>query len=171
MKYAAIALMCLLSAAIVMAGHPMGEAKSNPGFDKMKTLVGTWSGKDSEGKAVMASYKLVSAGTSIMEKLDMNETPEAMVTMYTANGEKLMMTHYCSMGNQPRMKTDKVAADASKMTFTMFDATNLASAKDAHMTKLIVMFKDADHFSQEWSMTQDGKVAHVAKFDFERSKQ
>ena len=170
MKYAAIAVMCLLSVAVVMAGHPMGEAKSNPGFDKMKSLVGTWNGKDGDGKAVMASYKLVSAGTSIMETLEMNETPEAMVTMYHPNGDKLMMTHYCSMGNQPRMRTDKVGADASKMTFTMFDATNLASAKDPHMMKLIVMFKDADHFSQEWSMAQDGKVAHVARFDFERSK-
>ncbi len=170
MKYAAIALMCLLSAAIVMAGHPMSEAKSNPGFDKMKSLVGAWTGKDGDGKTVTASYKLVSAGTTVMETLDMNETPEAMVTMYHPTGDKLMMTHYCSMGNQPRMKTDKIAADVSTMTFTMFDASNLASKKDAHMSKLIVMFKDADHFSQEWSMTQDGKVAHVAKFDFERSK-
>ena len=170
MKSITFALFLLLASSVLLAIGPTADVKGNAGFDKLKTLAGSWNGKDGDGKTVTASYKIVSAGTTIMETLDMAETPEAMVTMYHPNGQKLMMTHYCSMGNQPRMRAEKMSGDGSNLTFTMMDATNLASPKDPHMSKLVVMFKDADHFSQEWTMSQDGKTAHVAKFDFERKK-
>ena len=170
MKTLAVVLCALFVTLPVFAGSHSGETKSNAGYDKMKTLVGTWKGKDAEGKMLSVSYKVVSAGSTVMETLDMMDTPEAMITMYHVNGDKLMMTHYCSMGNQPRMKADKMSADGSMITFNMYDASNLAKKTDAHMSKLVVTFKDADHFVQEWSMSQDGKVAHVGKFEFERAK-
>ena len=170
MKAPMIVICALFVSTSLFAGNPTHEAKSNAGFDKMKTLVGSWNGKDADGKTVSVSYKIVSAGTTIMETLDMAEEKEAMVTMYHANGDKLMMTHYCSMGNQPNMRADKMSADGSTIAFTMYEATNLAKKTDPHMSKLVVTFKDADHFIQEWSMSQDGKVAHVGKFEFERAK-
>jgi hypothetical protein len=170
MKAQIIVLCTLFISGLAIAGEHTGEMKSNAGFEKMKTLVGSWKGKDADGKAVAVSYKVVSAGSTVMETLDMMDTPEAMVTMYHVNGDKLMMTHYCSMGNQPRMRADKMSADGSMIAFTMYDASNLAKKTDAHMSKLVLTFKDADHFIQEWSMSQDGKVAHVGKFEFERAK-
>jgi hypothetical protein len=169
MKALTIVLCVCFISCLAFAGDKP-EMKSNPGFDKIKALTGSWKGKDAEGKEVGVSYKVVSAGTTVMETLDMAETPEAMVTMYHVNGDKLMMTHYCSMGNQPSMRADKVSADGSMITFNMYEASNLAKKTDPHMSKLVVTFKDADHFTQEWSMNQDGKVVHVGKFDFERAK-
>ena len=136
----------------------------------MVALVGNWNGKDADGKAVTVSYNLVSAGSTILETLDMADEKQAMVTMYNKDGDKLMMTHYCSMGNQPRMRSDKVSAEPKTITFTMYDATNMAKKSDAHMSKLILTFKDDDHFTQEWSMSKDGKVAHTGTFNFERVK-
>jgi len=170
MKILTIALCTLFISGQVIAGGPGGEAKIHAGFERIKTLVGNWKGKDPEGNAVTVSYKVISEGSTIMETQDMADTPEAMVTMYHVNGDKLMMTHYCSMGNQPRMRADKMSADGSTITFTMFDATNLAKKTDPHMSKLVVTFKDADHFVQEWSMSKDGKVDHVGKLEFERVK-
>jgi|SRR5208283_3988906 len=170
MKYITIAILIVVCAATLIAGDSQEGAKSSPQFDKMKSLVGTWKGKDDEGKPVTASYKLVSGGSSLMESLEMQEHPDAMITMYHLNGSKLMMTHYCSMGNQPRMRVENVSKDGNIYTFKFVDATNLASKKDAHMSKLVVTFKDDDHFSQDWTMNKGGKDVHHALFDFERVK-
>ena len=170
MKTTIVVALMLIFAGTLCSGAPPEASKSTPQFDKMKSLVGTWKGKDDEGKPVSVTYKLASNGNSLMEELEMAEDPEAMITMYHLNGSKLMMTHYCSMGNQPRMRMDKASKDGNTFTFSFVDATNLASKKDSHMSKLVVTFKDSDHFTQEWTMSMDGKDAHHAVFDFERAK-
>ena len=170
MKLTIAALAIALAMTTLLAGTPPASGKSSPGFDKLKSLVGTWQGKDEEGKPVTITYKMVSAGTSLMETLDMGENKEAMITMYHADGDKLMMTHYCSMGNQPRMRAAGLSKDGQKLAFKFFDVTNVASPKDSHMRGLVFTFKDADHFSQEWMMRMEGKTDHPSVFEFERAK-
>src|SRR5258707_2247358 len=144
MKLYLVMLVATLCSSLLVAGTPPGNDKPTPGFEKLKSLVGTWKGKDEEGKPVQITYKVVSAGTSIMETLDMADAQEAMVTMYHMNGRKLMMTHYCSLGNQPRMRADALSKDGTTLAFSFIDATNLASPKDDHMYKLVFTFKDDD---------------------------
>ena len=170
MRITVLALILAAAIGTPAAGAPPDSAKSSPAFDKLKSLVGSWKGKDEEGKPVTISYKVVSAGTSIMETLDMAENKEAMVTMYHPNGRTLMMTHYCSMGNQPRMKTKGLSKDGKTLSFSFIDATNLASPKDNYMHRLVFTFKDDDHISQAWTMLMEGKNEHPAMFEFERVK-
>lgn len=170
MKTTIVAILMFAVSSTLFAGNPPEPAKSTPQFDKMKSLVGTWKGKDDEGKSVSVSYKLVSNGSSLMEELAMGEDPDAMITMYHLNGSKLMLTHYCSMGNQPRMRLDKASKESDTFTFSYIDATNLASKKASHMSKLVLIFKDNDHFTQEWTMSEGGKDVHQAVFAFERVK-
>ena len=170
MKMTLLAAIIALAAATLVAGNPPDNPKSSPAFDKLKALVGTWQGKDNEGKPVTITYKAVSAGTSLMETLDMADDKEAMVTMYHLDGDPLMMTHYCSMGNQPRMRAKKMIKDGNTISFAYVDGTNMASAKDSHMHNLVITFKDNDHFAQEWTMWKDGKTEHTSTFEFERAK-
>ena len=170
MRYSLVAGIVLMSITIATAKNPPDSAKSNPSFDKLKSLIGSWTGKDTDGNPVTISYKLVSAGTALMETLDMGADHEAMVTMYHMNGEKLMMTHYCSMGNQPRMRADRLSKDGNTISFSYLDATNLSNKDSDHMHKLFFTFKDDTHFSQEWTMHMAGKKEHVALFEFERTK-
>ncbi len=170
MKYFIVALLMMAFASVLIAGSPEDTTKSTPQFDKLKTLAGTWKGKNSEGKLVTVSYKLVSNGSAFMEELTSEEHPDAMVTMYHLNGKKLMLTHYCSMGNQPRMRVEKTSMDGSTLTFSYVDATNLASPKDTHMSGLVVTFKDDDHFSQQWALSMNGKKKQHETFEFERVK-
>jgi len=165
-----LAVLVALMATALFAGNPPGGGKGEAGLEKLKSLVGTWNGKDNEGKPVTLSYKIVSDGTSLMETLDMADNKETMITMYHLNGDKLMMTHYCSMGNQPRMRADSLSNDGKRLSFKFVDATNLASKKDNHMSKLVFTFKDADHIVQEWTMLMEGKTEHLASFEFERTK-
>ena len=153
---------------VVLSGLPRlasSEAKSAPGFEKLKSLVGEWRGKDGEGKLVETSYRLTAGNTAVMETLKMADGL-SMVTIYHPNNEKLMMTHYCILNNQPRMQA---AGDDRSLTFSLVDATNLSSPSAPHMRKLVLSFPDKDHLKHEWTLRASG-LDKTEVFNFERSR-
>ncbi len=160
----AIVCATVLSALPLSAAPP--GSKHQPEFDKMKSLEGVWKGDSPDGKPVSISYKVVSAGSVVMETIDHSDMPEMMVTMYHLDGDRLMMTHYCSTGNQPRMRL--VASTPTSLTFTMFDATNLASKNDGHMRRLVISWTDENHISADWTMSKGGKDEHHGIFKLAR---
>jgi hypothetical protein len=170
LRLCAIALaISVFVAGVSFAGSemkPMG--KSMPGFEKMKSLVGEWQGKTPDGKLGNASYTLVSDNSALMEKLAMGDESE-MVTMYHPDGDHLMMTHYCSAHNQPRMRSQVVSGEEKSIVFDLVDVTNLSAPDAGHMRKLVVTFEDQDHFTQEWTWREKGKDSAVV-VHFERKK-
>lgn len=162
-----VALLALTTT--LMAGTPPGSGKGSAHLEKLKSLVGDWKGTDKDGKPVSISYRMVSDGKSLMETIGMGEHKENMVTIYHLDGENLMLTHYCSAGNQPRMRVTKTS-DENKLGFSFMDVTNVSSPDDAHMRSVVFTFKDHEHFSQEWTMRSKGKDAPPVVFTFERAK-
>jgi hypothetical protein len=141
----------------------------------MKSLEGVWVGKGPEGNDQRISYQVISDGSAVMETIehsgmheDMQDHAIAlMVTVYHLDGDRLMMTHYCSAGNQPRMKV--VSSTDNSLTFEMFDATNLKSGNDAHMRKVTFTWTDKDHITAVWVMSKDGKDAPHGAFVLTRN--
>jgi hypothetical protein len=170
LRFCAIALLAwVFVAGVSFAGSTMGTSiKTVPDFEKMKSLAGEWQGKSSDGHSATATYTLVSDNSALMERLAMGVESE-MVTMYYPDGDHLMMTHYCSAHNQPRMRTKDATAEGKSIILDFVDATNLAALDAGHMRKLVVTFGDRDHFSQEWTWTDRGKDGVVA-IQFERKK-
>jgi hypothetical protein len=159
----------LLSLAVIAlaANTVLAQSKAAPGFEKLKSLVGEWQGESPEGP-VTVSYQLVSSGHSVMEIIAPG-TDKSMVTVYHLNGDKLMMTHYCSVGNQPRMSAQVPAGEIKNLSFTFVDGTNMAKPTDAHMHSLAMTFQDKDHMTQVWTLRKDGKDMPMT-FNFERKK-
>jgi hypothetical protein len=129
--------------------------KTNPGWEQMKSLVGTWEGHEGN-RPVSVTYTLVSNGTSLMESLngahDMN-----MITMYAPDGDAVVATHYCAAGNQPRMRAAASGDPRPKsVDFQFVDATNVTSDETV-MRRLVVTFQDANHFQQAWTARTGGK--------------
>ena len=159
LKLIVVVLMAVvLSAGICFAG-------TLPEFEKMKALVGEWRGTSMDGKPATLTYTLVSNNSALMERLAMGGDSE-MVTLYHPDGDHLMMTHYCSAHNQPRMRSNAVDARGRKITFDLVDVTNLSAPDAGHMKRLVVTFTDNDHFTQEWTWTQQGRdMAVVITFE------
>jgi len=149
-----------LSIILFAVAMPLQRAQADnpkpPDFGPLVSLVGEWQGKDPEGKPMTASYQWASGGTSLVETLTMAEKP-AMTTMYHADKGALMLTHYCALGNQPRMRAAMPKGDAKTLAFNFVDATNLPKRTDAHMHNMSFSFQDQDHFTQEWVLSKDGK--------------
>ncbi len=146
---------------ISFAGSAMAPTtKTVPDFEKMKSLVGEWQGKSLDGHSAKVSYTLVSNNSALMERLAMGGESE-MVTMYHPDGDHLMMTHYCSAQNQPRMRSQKGSSEVKSLVFDLVDVTNLSTPDAGYMRRLVLTFVDQDHLTQEWTWSEKGKDGTV----------
>jgi len=137
-------------------------------FDALKSLAGDWVRVGDDGKAtgeVTSQWRVTAAGTAIVETL-FPETEKEMVTIYRRDGDYIVLTHHCMLGNAPRMRAKAVGS--GRLEFACEEGAELASENDAHMHHAIIERVDGDHLREEWSMQEGGKIVHTAKFDLVR---
>ncbi len=151
----AIVLGLLLASTASTPATGNEKAKSAAAFEKLISLVGEWEGTSSAG-TVKATYTLVSGGTALMERLQPGNEPE-MITLYSLDGDHLLITHYCSGGNQPSMKTGPIMELNGTLSFRVFQVTGMKTPDEEHMTALVLTMPDKDHLTQEWSYQGKGK--------------
>src|SRR4051812_11535892 len=97
-------------------------------LDKLKTLAGDWknTSKDEHGGGDHAggiSYRVTGNGSTVMET-DFAGQSHEMITMYHLDGDELILTHYCALGNQPRLKLDRAKSTADNLIFSFDGGTN-----------------------------------------------
>lgn len=146
----------------------MAQSSGQKSFDAVKALAGNWEGKTSEGGAVQVSYKDTAGGSAMMSEIrsEMHGKREDMISMFHMDGDRLLLTHYCAAGNQPRMQAT-LSPDGKTISFDFVDATNLASPEDGHMQRVVFTFTDATHHSEEWHFKLPGKEM-VETFELEK---
>lgn len=127
-------------------------------FEKMKELVGVWEGTADMGKGMdtlKVAYELTSAGNAILERFAMGQ-PHEMVTVYYDSGEKLTMTHYCSLGNRPHMEL--VKSGENSMEFVLSEKNHgLSAVNETHMHALKIMFDGKDRITETWTLYDKGE--------------
>jgi hypothetical protein len=159
----------------VRAADPTPSPKpSHPAFERLKKLEGRWSGPaswDQGGKKgnvdFNLTYRTTSGGKAVMETMFAG-TPGEMVTMYFLEGDDLALVHYCSAGNQPKMKLD-TPRDSNVLSFRCLGGTNMTE-KDSHMHWARLELVDVDHLKGSWNSMKDGKVEWVAEVELVRQK-
>ena len=155
------------------AAGKLPPAPTNANLEKMKKLAGTWVAADKDGKPtdqVVSVIKLTAGGSAIQETLFPGQDHE-MVSIYTTDGPDLVMTHYCMLGNQPRMKLDP-KGKANELKFVFAGGTNLDPAKDMHMHEGSITLVDDDHMEWTWCGYVGGKPAdgHQVSMKLARKK-
>jgi hypothetical protein len=134
-------------------------------FDKLKTLNGAWEGKTANGQTLQVDFRATSGGSALMSEI---KGPEDMISMIHMDGDRVLMTHYCGAGNQPRFAAS-LSPDGKTVTFDYLDATNL-SAQPAHMQHVVFTLPDANHHAEDWTFLEaDGKQMHE-HFDLARKQ-
>ena len=135
-------------------------------FDQLKALVGEWEGKNESGP-VKITYTLVSGGSALMERMQPAHEQE-MITMYTADGDRILVTHYCSAGNQPSMRTETLKGAGNKYSFSLVNVSGLKTPEEGHMVGLILTLVDKDHLTQEWKYLNNKGKTSAEMFEFRR---
>jgi hypothetical protein len=97
----------------------------------------------------------------------MDGKSDDMITMFNMDGDRLLLTHYCQAGNQPRMKAS-VSPDGKTLTFHFLDATNLTSAQPGHMQRVVFNLIDANHHTEEWHFATGNGKEMVRTFDLQK---
>jgi len=172
-----IANLGLVAVAVAVVGLTLSaraedkEKSKTPRLEQLKKLAGTWTGKGMHGEheiPATVTYRVTSGGTAVMETIDPAGDHE-MVTLYTQDGDDLLLTHYCMLGNQPRMKAEK-GEGKKELAFKFTGAGNLKSDKDPHMHDMTLEFLGDDHIKATWTFYKDGKASEKATFDLKRKK-
>lgn len=146
----------LLGGAAMHAAGPKSESATDAAaFARLKTLAGEWEADTRMGKARL-SYEVIAGGTALVEKETAEQMP-AMLTVYHLDGERLVLTHYCMAGNQPRMQAKAYNPDTGEVEFQFLDATNLGSPGGGHMHNATFHVVDNNHLATKWDFYEDGR--------------
>jgi hypothetical protein len=150
-------VLCAFVAALASPQEMPMAARTTPAFDQLKALAGHWEGTNSAGKKVEVSYEVISNGSVLMERLHPGNEPD-MITMYSLEDDRILVTHYCSMGNQPTMQTAASPAANGKLNFTFLRLAGAKSRDEGHMAALTVSMPDKNHLVQTWTFDDHGKT-------------
>jgi len=132
----------------------LAQSDAQKSFTHLKALTGSWEGKSLDGKPLLVSYRETAGGSAVLSEI---LGDHEMITMFNLDGRnKLLMTHYCAAGNQPRMQAS-VSPDGKTMTFSFVDATNLASPDAGHMQRMVLTVLDDNHHTEDWTFVDHGK--------------
>jgi hypothetical protein len=158
-----LSLMLLITLASTFA---LAQTDAQKAFAALKNMPGSWEGKSVDGRPLQVIFKVVSGGSAVMSEI-MGQGPEEMISVFNLDGaNKLRMTHYCGAGNQPRMPAS-VSPDGKTITFNFLDATNLKSADDGHMYRMVLTMLDDKHHTEGWTFIDHGKEMKES-FDLRR---
>jgi len=150
LQSAAVALFLLATPA--RAGDPAAA------WTRLKSLVGTWQREDAStpgSKAFRIRYRLISADAALVEEFG-DPARQVTQTVFHLDGERVLATHYCAQGNQPRLRLRTTAA-SDTLVFEFLDATNLEHATDSHLVRLTLRWRDADHLVREEVYAANGR--------------
>ena len=145
----AVVLVIALAATAALA-----QSDAQKSFAQLKSLAGSWEGTDPSGKALHVSWRETAGDSAIMSEI-LGTGPENMISMFHMDGSRLLMTHYCGAGNQPRMQAS-VSPDGKTITFTFVDGTNIAPGA-GHMQKMVLTMLDDNHHTEDWTFLDHGK--------------
>lgn len=135
---------------------PAAGAPGDDPWKKLLSLAGDWDGTQN-GRPLRLTYTVISGGHALMETWKLPAPEPDMVTIYHRDGAAFVATHYCSAGNQPRMRAAAAEPGGKSIRFRFADITNLEKPDTDHIRHVTVNFVDANHFIQEWSSTEKGK--------------
>ena len=162
MKSLRIALPLLLLCFVTSA---LAAPDAQTSFASLKSLNGTWTGKDSNGKPLQVSFRVTANGSALMSEI--NAGPEDMISMFHLDGSRLMLTHYCAAGNQPRMVAT-ASPDGKTITLDFLDATGVNGTQPGHMERMVLTMPDADHHTEEWDFLQTNGKEMKEVFELQR---
>ena len=166
MKMTLLAITSLLlvsAAAYAVDAKPAANIDATAAFSRLKSLEGEWEADTQMGK-MHVSYTLIAGGTALVERERSDKMPE-MLTVYYIDGKRLLLTHFCMAGNQPRMSAQSYNAGAGELQFRFLDSTNLVTPAAGHMHNATLRFVDDTHLVSDWQFYENGqlKMNHSAQ--------
>ena len=146
------------------AGEIRCEAKPSGAevFRQLGSLVGTWTGPPRNGSAHTVSYRFTASGSVLVETWTLGSGRESM-TLYALDDDRLLATHYCPQGNQPRLEYFGVDENGRRQ-FKFRDGTNLHAKGHSHQQAFWIKLHDDKTFERgETYVDNDAALSEPAQ--------
>jgi hypothetical protein len=155
----------LLCAGLAVAGDDAGHGPppiQDARFDFLKSLAGTWIAEGSQPGSPGGTFEFrVTAGGHAVEEREMIGTPMEMVTLYHMDGRDLVGTHYCMLGNRPRVTAAPRVVDES-LAFSCSGKPGGAGSHDEEHVHGWTLRRDGDgrvHYTAQ--LVRQGRVTEA----------
>jgi hypothetical protein len=163
-----VALVACAGATLAGAGSPAATPTAGKAgtaaLDRLKALAGDWvsaeDGQMSKKGELTARYAVTAGGSAVVETVFPGAQHE-MVTVYHAEGNDLVLTHYCVEGNQPRMRAKDT--QGARFDFAYDGGGTIDPRKDRHMHSAWLELLGPDEIRSEWTELAEGKPVLVAR--------
>jgi hypothetical protein len=143
---------------------PRDEALRGELLSAVKDLVGRWQ-VIGEDPPAFIDFSLSSNGTAVREIM-FPGTAEEMTNMYSLDGNSLLMTHYCSAGNQPMMRAG--GFEGNQLVFQPSGVLDLESPAAFYMSDMVLTFVGEDRLDETWRGMTDGVQSKMPVFQLKR---
>jgi hypothetical protein len=162
----------MVCACLVLTSRSADAAglSADAALDRLKSLTGAWEGTggDDGGEfPTRVTYRVTGGGSAVLETL-FADTPHEMISVYHKDGDRLVMTHYCAMGNQPRMRLAE-GSTPQELRFDFDGGSNFDPARDPHIHSGWIKILSTDRIEAEWSAFSAGKDAGPKRLKLTRA--
>ena len=185
-----LAAMLALGATVASLAQTSGGGGADPKalFEELKKLEGDWDAQwqsrtyQADKPAVRTQIRVIAGGSAVRETTGTG-TDQEMASVYHLDGNDLVITHYCALGNQPQMRLSKTKSklakagaaaaaageNATTLSFSLSRVSNLAppvTAKAAaakknpassYMRLDEIKIVSPDQVETHWTIFHDGK--------------
>ncbi len=157
-------LVMLILAGVCGCASAPEAAPAGDAFARLKGLVGTWVTTGKSGRTSELSFKLAANDSVVVETWSPGTARETM-TLYSMDGDRLIATHYCAQGNQPRLVLVP-SGDPLTLAFEFADGTNLDVPGGAHEHSFRIRIDGPDTFTSVETYVKNGATpAEIAATD------
>lgn len=138
----------------------IGLAEHNPdgartAFSKLQSLIGEWHGKLPDGDPIEITYEQINGGAIVERYRSRDPMWWNMSTVYHRDKDKIVMSHYCSWGNHPRMEKVMQTGRAERIDFELIDLAE-NQPENGYMRNFVIVFVDRDHLVHRWTWRENG---------------
>jgi len=166
----ALISLLLIGAACQLLAQDAKPTSGSKAFEQLKKLLGKWEGTIDVGQGPMkcqTRYKLTAGGSAIMETC-FEGSPMEMITIYHDNKEgELTLTHYCMLGNQPKMVLK--SAKQNELKFALSEDADIKVSNETHMNAVTIKLDGQNKMTQLWTKFEEGEAANV-ELNYQRTE-
>ena len=175
-KIIAIVAFLALAACVSVVADEQGDhgpaASNDPRLEFLKSLAGTWvvaSGPDEMHGESVFEFRITAGGHAVEER-EMAGSPMEMLTVYNMDGNDLVATHFCMLGNQPHMVAAKRIENDSLSFACDGKPGNTHSHADEHVHGWAIQRDGDDKLVLSGELMKDGKASEAPRFVLTRQQ-
>ena len=154
MRWLGLAAAAALVSSPAPAQEPRPQLPAAQAFARLSALAGTWSGEWADGRSHSVNFRLSANGTVLVETWSLGPTRES-ITVYHLDGDRLLATHYCPQGTQPRLALT-AASGPDRLDFALIDGSNLSVPGRSHQHAFTIRLQGRDRFERSEHYVENG---------------